>query len=351
MLDININTNTNTNININNYKNKLLLVDDEPINIRQIGHLLESDYDIVVATSGQQALDIANKMPQPELILLDVLMPEMDGYVVCQKLKSHPKTGHIPVIFLTSNHKEEDESKGLELGAVDYIIKPFRPLVDLKRIKTHIQLHQDKLNLLEQFVDTLPFASFVVEKDLLVKSYNHLAGQLLSESENDFVIRNNKLIYRRETPLLVTLMDKISHIDDKESYSDVDNIQIIKSPTHNYRIFIMPLVEQKLPKNHSSNELDNTDDIAAHQYVIYINQYKEFLQIETQLKELYDLTTAEARLANGIINGLSLEEISEQGDLKYSTLKSYLKIIFQKTGTKKQHELVSAILRNFTCSL
>lgn len=325
----------------NNKKNKILLVDDEPINIRQIGHLLEFDYDIVVATSGRQALKLAATEPQPELILLDVLMPEMDGYEVCQRLKGQSDTLHIPVVFLTSNHKEEDESKGLELGAVDYIIKPFRPLVDLKRIKTHIKLHKEKKHLLEQFVDTLPFATFVVGSNLTVKSYNYLSKQLLAEKNGDFAIRNNKLLYSRKVSLLSSLIDGMNNAcANKESNGSANNIHLIKSPTQNYRVFITPLDEQKI-----------SQDSTTQQYVIYINKNKEFLQIEAELKDIYDLTTAEARLANGIINGLSLEEIAQQGELKYSTLKSYLKIIFHKTGTKKQHELVSTILRNFTCSL
>ena len=326
------------------YKNKVLLVDDEPINIRQIGHLLESYYDIVVATSGQQALDIASSEPQPDLILLDVVMPQMDGHEVCQQLKSNSKTIHIPIIFLTANHKEEDEAKGLELGAVDYIIKPFRPLVDLKRIKMHINLHEDKKHFLNQFVNTLPFSTFVVGENLSIKSYNHLSQQLLDAAHSDFAIQNNRLVYTRKAPLLASLLDNVKNYDKAGSYNNSDNIIIVKSPTQNYRIFITPLNYQN---NDDKDCLENT----ARQYVIYINKYNDFLKIEVQLKEIYNLTTAEARLANGIINGLTLEEIAEQDELKYSTLKSYLKIIFQKTGTKKQHELVSAILRNFTCSM
>ncbi|MCU7834905.1 MAG: response regulator [gamma proteobacterium symbiont of Taylorina sp.] len=341
-------------------KNKLLLVDDEPINIRQIGHLLESDYDIVVATSGQQAIDIASIEPQPDLILLDVLMPEMDGYEVCQHLKGQAKTLHIPIIFLTANHKEEDESRGLELGAVDYIIKPFRPLVDLKRIKTHINLHKDKKYLLKQFVDTLPFATFVVGDDLSIKSYNHLSQQLLDEAHSDFSLVKNKLIYARQASLLPDLIENLHHLDDTASLNNADNIRILKSPRQSYRIFVTPLSEQiNCQANnqdihqdkHQEQDEEDLSNNAVRQYVIYINKYNDFLHIETQLKEIYDLTTAEASLANGVVNGLTLEEIAGQGDLKYSTLKSYLKIIFQKTGTRKQHELVSAILRNFTCTL
>jgi len=345
-------------------KDKLLLVDDEPINIHQIGHLLDSDYDIVVATRGQQAIDIALSDPQPDLVLLDVMMPEMDGYEVCQSLKNHAKTHHIPIIFLTASHKEEDESRGLELGAADYIIKPFRPLVDLKRIKTHIQLHKNNKHLLKQFVNALPFATFVVGEDCFIKSYNQLSQQLLDDPESNISLIKNKLVYTKQASLFAGLINNIKNSDDVNLENHTDNIQIIRNSTQNYRLFVTSLNEQmqcqnthQMPykENSQKNNQENTknvpDDIISRQYVIYINRSNNFLHIEDQLKEIYDLTAAEARLANSIINGLTLEEIAEQGDLKYSTLKSYLKIIFQKTGTKKQHELVSAILRNFTCSL
>ncbi|MCU7836888.1 MAG: response regulator [gamma proteobacterium symbiont of Taylorina sp.] len=325
-------------------KNKplILIVDDEVINLRVIANLLEMTYDIAISTTGERAIELAQQNPQPVLILLDIMMPDMDGYEVCRQLKKSPLSAQIPVIFLTAKGEDKDEAKGLEMGAVDFITKPFRPLVDLKRIKTHIKLHQDKNLLLDQFVDTLPFATFVVDKDLSIESYNYLSQQLLDDAQSHFILRNNKLVYSRQASLLADLINNIHNTNNDAPSAGI--LHIIKSPTQNYRIFITPLNDEK-------HNQDDSPDKATYQYAIHINKYKNVLQVETQLKKIYDLTAAEARLANNIINGMTLEEIAEQGDLKYSTLKSYLKIIFQKTGTKKQHELVSAILRNFTCTI
>ena len=311
----------------------VLIVDDEPINIRQIGSLLESRYQISVATNGEQALKIAQRHPQPDLILLDIMMPFMDGYEVCKILKNAPQTCQIPIIFLTSNHAEEDEAKGLALGAIDYIKKPFRPLVDMKRIDNQIQLHQLKSRQLRQLVDALPWSIFVVDEHLSIQSLNQLAQQLLNDKASGFKLMNNRLHLKSQPGLLAEIIKE-------EAYDD--KFTVVSDDDQHYRIFITSMSE--------SGSIESAP-AEFHQYIIYISRFEQTLQVEEQLKQLYQLTNAEARLANGIINGLSLEQIAEETEVKYSTLKSYLKVIFQKTGTNKQHELVSCILKNFTCQL
>lgn len=107
----------------------LLLVDDEPANIQIVNSILKDIYKTRIATNGEKALELANQDPPPDLILLDVKMPEMDGYEVCARLKSSAHTRDIPVIFLTGQTEIDDETKGFEVGAVDYIHKPFSPAV------------------------------------------------------------------------------------------------------------------------------------------------------------------------------------------------------------------------------
>lgn len=118
----------------------ILLVDDEPANIQLIAGYIKDDYQIKVATSGDQCLRIASSKDKPDLILLDVEMPVMNGYEVCKKLKSEPATATIPIIFVTAMQTEEDEEKALGLGAVDFLTKPVRPAILIARIKTHIIL-------------------------------------------------------------------------------------------------------------------------------------------------------------------------------------------------------------------
>jgi len=118
---------------------RILVVDDSPMNLKMLIQFLRLDYKILVATNGNVALELA-RHERPDLILLDVVMPEMDGRDVCRALKTDPRTDQIPVIFVTGNSDEIDEMEGFELGAVDYITKPFSlPLVHA-RIKTHLEL-------------------------------------------------------------------------------------------------------------------------------------------------------------------------------------------------------------------
>ncbi|MDQ5910407.1 MAG: cyclic di-GMP phosphodiesterase [Pseudomonadota bacterium] len=118
----------------------LLIVDDTPDNITLLSALLKDRYRVKVATHGERALKIALTAPPPDLILLDIMMPGMDGYEVCQRLKADPQTSDIPIIFLTAKVQVEDEEKGLKLGAVDYITKPISPPIVLARVETHLTL-------------------------------------------------------------------------------------------------------------------------------------------------------------------------------------------------------------------
>jgi putative two-component system response regulator len=118
----------------------ILLVDDSPDNLILMSSLLKDTYKVKVAGSGEDALLIALSDTPPDLILLDIMMPSMDGYEVCWRLKKDRRTTNIPVIFLTSKTDVEDERKGLELGAVDFISKPINPEVVMARVKNHVSL-------------------------------------------------------------------------------------------------------------------------------------------------------------------------------------------------------------------
>lgn len=118
----------------------ILVVDDTPENLALIGECLMSDYQVRVANAGPRALELANLDPQPDLILLDVMMPGMDGYAVLQRLKADVNTAHIPVIFVTALGATDDEAYGLSLGVADYITKPVRPAIVKARVRTHLQI-------------------------------------------------------------------------------------------------------------------------------------------------------------------------------------------------------------------
>ena len=120
----------------------ILIVDDTPQNIELLSGILKADYKIRAARSGMKALEIAKLTPKPDLILLDIMMPEMDGYEVCRRLKADALTSHIPIIFVTAKISAEDEIRGLDLGAADYLTKPVTPEIARQRIKTHLALYQ-----------------------------------------------------------------------------------------------------------------------------------------------------------------------------------------------------------------
>lgn len=130
-------------------KPSILVVDDTPANLTLMTGLLQDDYQVRAATSGPKALKIAFSDNPPDLILLDIMMPDMDGHEVCRLLKADEKTRGIPIIFLTAMTEAEEEAKGLKLGAVDYITKPVSPPITLARIHTHISMHRQQKALAE----------------------------------------------------------------------------------------------------------------------------------------------------------------------------------------------------------
>ena len=150
---------------------KILIVDDMPANIRILGQLLRAKYHIRIATSGEKALAITASENPPDLVLLDIMMPSMDGYEVCRRLKKDAKLSNIPVIFITAKGEVEDETKGLEIGAVDYIVKPFSPPIIMARVKTHLELKRQRDELAQMTLD--------------LTELNHMKDNLLAVCSHD----------------------------------------------------------------------------------------------------------------------------------------------------------------------
>ncbi len=118
---------------------RLLIVDDDPNNVRLLASIFDQDYDILFALSGLEAIDISLR-ERPDLIILDVMMPDLDGYTVCKTIKNHPHTKDIPIVFLTAHCDAEEEIRGLEMGAADFISKPFYPKIVKIRVSNQIEL-------------------------------------------------------------------------------------------------------------------------------------------------------------------------------------------------------------------
>lgn len=144
----------------------VLAVDDTPENLDVVKGILVPEYKVKVVTNGAAALKIAEKQP-PDIILLDIMMPDMDGYEVCRRLKSNPATSEIPVIFLTAKDQTADEAEGFALGAADYIHKPVNPPILQARVKTHVALKQS-FDELHQMSEALAIAKKRMEDELNV---------------------------------------------------------------------------------------------------------------------------------------------------------------------------------------
>lgn len=177
---------------------RLLVVDDQPINIQTLYQIFHADHEVFVATSGEQALAFCRSNPLPDLILLDVVMPGLDGLAVCQQLKADPVLANIPVIFVTACMDPADETRALEAGGVDFITKPVNPMVVRARVKTHLTLKAQ-----EDFLRSLVFV-------------DGLTGVANRRRFDEALLSEWRQCQRAGTPLALLMID----IDHFKRYND-----------------------------------------------------------------------------------------------------------------------------------
>lgn len=190
---------------MSNIKPTILIVDDEPVNIKILNEILKQDHNIKVATNGHQAILQAQLQPVPDMILLDILMPDMNGFEVCKNLKNQSQTLDIPIIFITSSSEEEDESKGFEAGAVDFIAKPIRPSTVKARVKNHLLLLYQKKELQRMHQEVLALS--------LTDSLTGIANR---RRLNEFINQEWIRAQRNQTPIGVLFID----LDFFKAYND-----------------------------------------------------------------------------------------------------------------------------------
>lgn len=211
-------------------KQVVLIVDDTPDNITLLSALLKDNYRIKIATNGIKALHIAATSPAPDLILLDVMMPEMDGYETCRRLKENPMTADIPVIFLTAKSQVSDEEMGLKLGAVDYISKPISPPIVLARVATQLHLVRAR-NLLQD--QNKHLESLVLDRTRkLAKMQDAIIMAMASLAETRDNETGNHI--RRTQNYVAALARQLKHLPRFSSELTDENIELLykSAPLH-----------------------------------------------------------------------------------------------------------------------
>ncbi len=272
-----------------NKKDTILVVDDTQVNIDILVGLLK-DYDIVVAMNGESALEVANNETNIDLILLDIMMPDMNGFEVCEKLKLNSKTKNIPIIFITAKTDDDSIQKAFELGGVDYITKPFRSIELRQRIKTHLNLvaHEKKA------IDESKFIALTE----LIRNISHQWRQPLSvistaasgmSMQKEIGVLKDKEFYEfceqiiSNTQYLSTTIDSFHNLIKNQSTKSTFNIKALVD--NNYSTLFDKLINENI--SIKENIQDDVDiyglPIEFIQLLLYlIDNVKDVLEVSNK---------------------------------------------------------------------
>ena len=231
---------------------KLLVIDDLADNIALISNVLKEEYDITVATSAQLGLELARKEPKVDLILLDIVMPVMDGYEVCTALKAQPFTKDIPIIFLTVLDETADVAKGFRVGGVDYVTKPFDPIVLKARVKTHCELSYQRTEL-RRFNQSLEMV--VLERTRELEQTQLYVERLARQAALGDVIGMIAHQWRQPVAIISMIANNVlldialDKLSPEETTKEMNNIskqtQFLSSTIDNFRNFFKPSGEKQ----------------------------------------------------------------------------------------------------------
>ncbi|HOO33504.1 MAG TPA: response regulator [Thermotogota bacterium] len=242
----------------------IMIVDDEPLNLKLLSGLLRDDYTLIAANSGKKALKIIHSGKIPDLILLDIMMPEIDGYEVCRALKDNEKTKDIPIIFISAMNEADDEEKGLSYGAVDYIRKPFVPSIVRARVNTHLRL-SDSLSELKRLY------KYALES-------NPLTGL---PGNNAIMMRVNTALSNKEPVCVLYLdLDNFKAYNDKYGFAMGDKIIL----------FTAELLSQQMETVSKSflAHIGGDDFFALIPSDDYVNFVENFIrEFDNQVKQFY----------------------------------------------------------------
>jgi DNA-binding response OmpR family regulator len=303
---------------------RLLIVDDNPSMIRLLGAIFDKDYLVTFAMDGKTALEMVEKDP-PCLILLDVIMPEMDGYEVCKHLKNNELTADIPIVFVTAKSNAEEEFYALNLGA--YLCKPISPQITKIRVQNHIKnKYMNGFSVMA--MDALSLAILIVDEHGAVKYINTCAKELLNTKIHSLKIKDDYL-----SAISFSDKSKLSAFITAATSTEEIRSAMFLHDEEVRQIFITPLPS-------TSSFIQNVTMPLA---LILITEPNETLSEVQLMGKLYDLSPAELRVATALLAGKSPGEYASEAGLTLHTVRSQLKNLFSKTYTRRQSELVALL--------
>lgn len=234
---------------MNSVKNnaKILIVDDNPKNLQLLGAVLRTKkYQLVVAQNGIQALDSINTV-KPDLVLLDIMMPEMDGYETCMRIKDIPDLRKIPIIFLTAKTEKEDIVKGFELGAVDYITKPFNSKELLARVETHLKLKFTKEIILKQKNELMELVQILCH-DLSNPLGAILSSLELAQDDSNYFTQNKHLMlsYAKRQYDIIGLVRHLRSIEEEKKTLNLSAVNIREALDESIETLNYQLLEKNI---------------------------------------------------------------------------------------------------------
>ena len=302
------------------YKGTVLIVDDTPANLALLSDTLsEAQYRVLVATDGLSAIEQIS-YSKPDIILLDVVMPGIDGFETCNRLKSNPDTFDIPVLFMTGLSELDDLLRGFSEGGLDYIVKPIRPAEVLARIEVHLQQTRNRLRA-EQLIQHNDFAAVVVDNQGIINWLTPAAEQWLQNFSQEFdLITCQGINDALPSKLLVSFQQWIQHLanvgSDATEFKLGSGFNLSISPCDNERGYLLLL----------QHEGDNWTP--------------------ENLKEKLKLTFREAEILMWISRGKTNKEIGLILNTSPRTVNKHLEHIFEKLGVSTRAAAIAKVLQS-----
>lgn len=288
-------------------KRRLLIVDDVAENIQPLVSTLKDDFAIQVATNGNDAINIAMQEPQPDIILLDIMMPDMDGYQVCKILKSDDSTKDIPVIFVTILDESEDEEKGLKLGAVDYITKPINPQLVKARVNNHLELKLYRDHLKHQLAEK--------EEILMVQSRHAAMGEMIGI-----------IAHQWRQPITNISIDAVNIISSIELNNvDIEDIKNNSRSILNQTDFISKTIDDFknfFRPNREKKNIKLEDIVSDTKKILGPALDKNLINLTVEVKDTKTIATYPRELIHVYINLLkNAKDVLSEKDIKQAKIK------------------------------